>query len=141
VQNASALEKLAAAHQRVLEAPHSQGICVASIMPTAGLCVVFANHSCAFRRTAGWALRGDVASVTRWSINASFPRQAVGSQWEARADCQGDCIEATAMGRKEGSEQGEEQFISNRHKGISSIRKKSTNLATQHQRPKMTRNA
>ena len=39
MQNASALEKLAAAHQRVLLAPHSQGICVASIMPTAMLCV------------------------------------------------------------------------------------------------------
>ena len=34
VQNASALEKLAAAHQSVF-APHSQGICVASIMPIA----------------------------------------------------------------------------------------------------------
>ena len=35
VQNASALEKLAAAHQSVLDAPHSQGIWVASMMPTA----------------------------------------------------------------------------------------------------------
>ena len=38
VQNASALEKLAAAHQRVLDA-HSQGIWVASMIPTA-VCIV-----------------------------------------------------------------------------------------------------
>ena len=34
VQKAMALEKLAAAHQSIF-APHSQGICVASMMPTA----------------------------------------------------------------------------------------------------------
>jgi len=34
VQKAKALEKLAAAHQSIF-APHSQGICVASMMPTA----------------------------------------------------------------------------------------------------------